>query len=313
MPHLTLADLTALVLADYAIQGNRSAASVANSFKQLAAFFGADAPVASLTYSRLSAYAAHRLQDGRKRATVRKELAALKRGFALAQRDAPLPVPAFPTFKIENARQGFFDRATFDALVRAAPRYLKPILTFMYVTGWRRSEVLAMTWRQVDFDTGVARLEPGTTKTGEGREFPFGQVPELALALDDQRAWTSQLERARGEIIPWVFHKNGKRIRNFRRAWWRITKGLGLSGFIPHDFRRSAVRNFERAGVPRSVGMRLCGHKTESVYSRYAITSPADMARGAEQLALLFRADRETSTQVLMRFSRKKPAASECG
>jgi hypothetical protein len=47
------------------------------------------------------------------------------------------------------------------------------------------------------------------------------------------------------------------------------------------------VRNLERAGVSRSVAMKLTGHKTESVYRRYAIMSTADLAEGVAKLARL--------------------------
>lgn len=61
----------------------------------------------------------------------------------------------------------------------------------------------------------------------------------------------------------------------------------GLSGRILHDFRRTAVRNLERAGVSRSSAMKMTGHKTEAVYRRYAIVSEQDLHEAAAKLAKL--------------------------
>ena len=51
-----------------------------------------------------------------------------------------------------------------------------------------------------------------------------------------------------------------------------------------HDFRRTAVRNLERAGVPRSTAMQMTGHLTESVYRRYAIVDATMLTEGAAKL-----------------------------
>jgi integrase len=53
-----------------------------------------------------------------------------------------------------------------------------PVVEFAYYTGWRiPSEVLRLTWAQVNFDAGVVRLEPRSTKNDEGRTFPFDALP----------------------------------------------------------------------------------------------------------------------------------------
>ena len=44
------------------------------------------------------------------------------------------------------------------------------------------------------------------------------------------------------------------------------------------------MRNLERAGVPRSVAMKVTGHKTEAVYRRDAIVSEADIADALQWL-----------------------------
>jgi hypothetical protein len=67
-----------------------------------------------------------------------------------------------------------------------------------------------------------------------------------------------------------------------RSANGKLIKKIGAR--IPHDFRRTAVRNLERAGVSRSDAMKMVGHKTESIYRRYAIADERSMKEAAEKL-----------------------------
>jgi len=147
------------------------------------------------------------------------------------------------------------------------------------ITGWRiNSEVLTLQWRQVDFNAGTVRLDPGTTKNGEGRVFPMTR--DLRAGLEMQRPQSGK----RAAIIPWVFHRDGEPIKRFNKVWKRACVAGGCPGRIPHDLRRTAVRNLVRAGVPERVAMQLTGHKTRSVFERYNIVSEGDLTDAARRL-----------------------------
>jgi hypothetical protein len=147
------------------------------------------------------------------------------------------------------ARAGFFEVNEFQAIVRELPTYLRAPLEVARMTGWRvASEVLVRKVKHLDLANGWLRLDTGETKNGEGREFPL--TPALRSVLVAQRERTRALEKERGEIIPWLFHDDsGKPITSFRTAWLGACKRAGIRK-LPHDLRRTAVRNLERAGVP---------------------------------------------------------------
>jgi len=166
---------------------------------------------------------------------------------------------------------------------------LRGIAAFAYVTGWRTpSEILPLEWRQVDLTAGEVRLEAGTTKNGEARTFPLTR--ELRRVLDNQVTIAADL-KARGIIARYVFcytrgEKGGQRITEsgFNKQWRKARVAAGCPGRIPHDFRRTAVRNLVRAGVPERVAMALTGHKTRAIFERYNITSPTDLREAARRL-----------------------------
>src|SRR5689334_23892509 len=67
--------------------------------------------------------------------------------------------------------------------------------------------------------------------------------------------------------------------RAVRSAWERACKAAGLEGRLVHDLRRTAARDFRRAGVSEGEIMRLCGWKTRDMFDRYNIIDQADLTR----------------------------------
>jgi len=302
----TLKDLAELLRQNYVAKANRSLARAEDAITHLTAHFGAAARATAIR-DRVCEYEAARLEAGAARSTINYELAILRRMFRLGVKAKRV----ISRLEIEltepkNRRRGFFEAEDLDALVAELSDHLVPVVTFAYYTGWRiPSEVPTRQWRHVDFREGIVRLEPGETKSGEGRTFPFAALPALKALLEVQRARVTALEKAKGVIIPWVFPSTVDPrlpIRHFRRAWHSALRraatvehenGLTevvrpeLLDRIPHDLRRTAVRNLVRAGVPERVAMQLTGHETRSVFERYNIVNERDLRDGVAKLANL--------------------------
>jgi integrase len=283
----TFEELAGMLLTDYHVNGRRSAKRVQVGLAHLRAFFTFDR-LPDITSDRIGRYIETRREAGAAPATLRYEMACLRRGFRLAMRTGKAAhLPYIPSISVDNARKGFFEPADFAAVERQLSAPLRTLMRFLCLTGWRAGEALGLTWAGIDFASGVIRLEPGVTKNREGREFPFVAFPQLADLLREQRERTSALEREQGRIIGAVFHRDGRASRSYARAWNAACTAAGLRGRLVHDLRRTSVRNLERAGVSRSVAMKLTGHKTEAVYRRYAITSAADLSEGVAKLSAL--------------------------
>jgi integrase len=294
-----------MVVDDFAMNRRRTTWRVEGTLKHLYRYFGRDAKAAGITSDALTSYVAARLKAGLAPATIKLEVATVRRGFRLAMRAGRLArMPLMPQIHVSNVRQGFFEPSELAAVLRAMERggpyrdrkkceqvakphpELIPLIRFAALTGWRKSEVLGLEWKQVDFANSTVRLEPGTTKNLRGRVFPFDTWPELAALLHEQRERTDALQRAQGRIITHVFHRRGKAVTDIRGAWDVACRVAGVSRLF-HDLRRTAVRNLERTGVARSQAMMLTGHVTEAVYTRYAIVSESDLREAVARRAAL--------------------------
>ena len=287
---VTLGELKAGLRKHYARETNSSWKRAAQAFAHLEAHFGAEARAIAITKAAVADYQDARLAAGAAHNTVRYEVGVLSAAFGVAVENEVLAAkPVFKSVAEGGKRSGFFEPGDFVALVVELPVEIADLVRFLRLTGWRRGEGVGLLWAQVDWDDdgyqeGDREPEPGPnacvrigeaqTKGGDAREFPFGEAPELLDLL--LARW-----RARNGLR--VFHRQGKPIGDFRKVWVAACKKAGLSGRLVHDLRRTAARDFRKAGVSEGEIMKLCGWKTRDMFDRYNIIDAADLSRAVAQ------------------------------
>ena len=277
----TFAELAALYLQDYQINGRKTVGRAQELVDRLRETFGRFR-ACRITSEQIRSHIARRQAEGIANGTINRELAALKRMFRLASQQTPPLVastPHIPHLQELNVRQGFFTEEEYKLLRALLPDHVKLPLIIAYWTGMRAGEIVMLRWEQVDLERGLLRLEPGTTKNNQGRLIPL--VKEVTEAL---WRWKQSTLR-RYPFCPWVCHYRGKRLLAVpKKTWKKACEWLGLKGRLFHDLRRTAVRNMVRAGISERVAMMISGHRTRAVFDRYDIVSEADLYKAAEIL-----------------------------
>ena len=300
---VTFDDLAEDFLRDYRINQRKSLVRAEISTGHLKRYFGGYR-VSRITTPKIAGYIQSRLDEGVVNSTINRELSALKRLLNLGAKQTPPKVdrvPFIPMLKENNTRKGFFEHGDFLALREKTPQHLKGFITFAYKTGWRHSEITGLTWNQVDLENGIVRLEPGETKNDNGRTvYLDGELQGIFY-----RQWKS-----RENLLPFVFlnSEGTDKIKRFDKSWKTACKDAKIGKRLFHDFRRTAVRNMVRAGIPEGVAMMISGHKTRSVFERYNIVNDADLQLAAQKQASYLKSQMVTRTVTIHDFNEKKVA-----
>jgi len=272
---LTFEEMVKDLVNGYEVNARRSLSTVRYYIPHLRGFFGFDRAI-DITPDKVKAYQVYRLGEGAARATCNREVAILGRMLSLAVETGKLSrKPRFKILDGEKVRQGFLEHGDFLTLLGNLPDYLKPVVEFLYLSGWRKGEALKLEWKDVDLQGRVVRLRIENSKNKEGRVLPLtGEM----LGVIQERLKERRLD------CPYIFHHRGQRIGDIRKAWKTACKKSGLEGTLVHDLRRISARNLSRAGVTESVAMEITGHKTQSMYRRYRIVDEKDLREATEKL-----------------------------
>jgi integrase len=136
----------------------------------------------------------------------------------------------------------------------------------------RKGELASLRWE--DVDGGCIRLRAENAKNGTARLIPL--EGELAELIARRRAARQVKVKEAVMLSALIFHRKGEPIREFRKSWGTACSKVGIRRLF-HDLRRSACRNMVAAGVAQVTAMQVSGHKTDSMFRRYAIVSETDL------------------------------------
>jgi integrase len=182
-------------------------------------------------------------------------------------------VPVFPIASgVDNKRRGFVAESDFTKVLGVLPKHLHPFVKFLNATGMRSGQAKKLTWDMVDKDITELHVPGELTKNGE--DFTLPLVHKDGKPIFDFVSDMKHLARLQGQPI---FDT-----RDFLKQWRIACDKLGYGifnretrayrGLRPHDFRRTAARNMTKNGIAQPVAMAVSGHKTDSIFRRYAIT-----------------------------------------
>jgi integrase len=236
-------------------------------------------PVIAEQYHKLYQNPEHK----RTRATANRYLSTLSQVFEIAVDMGLIDVNPCKGIKRGGETHRFGRALTDDereTLLNAAKQSewdrLYLLISMALSTGARLSELMSLTWNDLDVRRAVAKL--ADTKNGTPRYLPI--IPSVLEQIQD-------LPRPIDSGV-YLFHSNHSlhvnAYHSFRPYWIRALEVAGITDLRFHDLRHSAASYLTEAGVPLVTVAEILGHKTMAMVQRYSHVHTAQKAKVVEEV-----------------------------
>jgi len=226
----------------------------------------------------LERYRRKRQKDGRSDTTINRELSFLRNLFNMAiawERATENPVRKVKFAREDNGRIRFLTPGEEERLLARCKEPLKPLVITALHTGFRASELLSLTWEDVDFGRRSITVRAAYAKNGESRSVPMNDVLQSTL----------EEVRIRHSVSGPVFlNRAGTPYRSFRTAFENAVRHAGLVDFRFHDLRHTFASRLVMGGVDLPTVKELMGHKDIKMTLRYTHLSRDHMHAAVQVL-----------------------------
>ena len=160
--------------------------------------------------------------------------------------------------------------------------YLKPLVLLAMNTGIRKSDILALTWGDVDFDTGLISFVAGKTEDSSGEIL---HIPMIETVINTLTAWRKQsVDTSPGALIFPSTKKKGAQIVSIKRAWGTLLKNAQIENFRWHDLRHDFASQLAMKKADLIAIKELLGHADIKTTMKYAHLSSESKLKAIQLL-----------------------------
>jgi len=147
----------------------------------------------------------------------------------------------------------------FEAVAKEPNETARDFFMISLLTGARKSNTLAMRWRDINFITETWRIED--TKNSDPQTV---HLPKQAIEILTERKWESE--------SPWVFpgHSASGHLADPKKAWMRILKEAEIENLRIHDLRRTLGSYQAATGANGYIIGKSLGHRSQQSTAIYA-------------------------------------------
>ncbi len=231
-------------------------------------YFGENTPLEDISVLSVRKYRDHRLTQGVTNATVNIEVSTLSGIFRVQLEKRALEFnPCSMVSRLpENQRDVYVSWDEFQHMVEVAG-WLKPIITILYYTGMRPSEVFDLDWKEVEFSRRMIVLPPTRTKEGKNLNQKILRDKRVPMHREVHDLLWGMRHEGGDKVVrlsgPVFTHKGRSIMRGTKRKGWaHIVKMTGLEGVQMRDLRHTFKSNLAFSGVDRTIRNAIVGHAT---------------------------------------------------
>lgn len=222
-----------------------------------------------------------------KPATVNRELSTLRHIFNLAKRwkkffgDNPVSVSGL--LREDNLRKRVLSLDEEARLLECSAYHLRPIIMTALYTGLRKSEILSLVWKNVDFNNNIIIIPSFNNKSKKEKTVPLSSVLRKLLL---------ELKLKNSSVSEYVFlDEKGTNMKDIKTAFYNACRRAGITELVFHDLRHTAGTRMLEAGVGIVEISEILGHSSiELTRKRYL--HPNQSLRDAVEKLANFNQDR---------------------